>query len=904
VSTPNFVDTLALLPLARRVGSYVYSEHRKGRTPIFDLNGITLSPPIPRSNSGVPCGGMGGGAIGRGVRGEFRRWSLSPGRYRHYVASSSVFGCRIDDTATVLSTEPAASIPPPLRCWLWGSHPSIDLASRSEYHALHPRSWSTFVDPTNSDSGITITERQISPIINDNYTDSSLPATVFEFTVENKGLVPKEVSVFFSFENTDGGDAKDDASHSALVRPNSGVVRKKAEGVQVGGYAGVKGTHVRHRKVVYDVDRPDSQTVVCCSCASDANARECSERDGQYDENLGISLLTPEGTAKVTTSRLTAYNPGDAAQNGALWRHFTKTGDLPQATEGFSAADTVRDGSNDRQSMAVCQRVTVQPGETETLRFSLAWDSPVAYFGTGANLPRRHSTFFPQAGNNDTALAAIALKRSPAWEQAITSWQAPILNNPVLPDWFKAQLYNELYYLSDGGGIWVDSTNGVSNSENGSMDRASGKEISQDDRVAHAEKKMLEVEAASHTAQGDTKIIGQFMYLEGHEYIMYNTSDVHFYASFALAANWPQVQLSVLRDYAQSVSGEDGEVRRLLGEGVIEVRKVKGALVHDLGSPCEHPILKVNAYNFQDVSRWKDLPCKFVLMIVRDVKDNMDFLRSVYPTAVDCMERASELWDKEGDGIIKNEGFPDQTYDVWIAEGVSAYTGGLWVAACFGMSRLAEMMGNEEQKIMYHERAMRGKQIYNDLLWNGEYFNYSERDKNATSIMADQLCGQWWTRLCDLPNVVDDPSKAVKTLGKVYDMNVLRWKEICGGVLNGAVNGMKPDGKVDGSCLQSKEVWTGTTYALASCMILESVHCTEGEEKKKYLMDAAFMTAKGVFSAGWERFGYSFATPEAWDVNGNYRSLGYMRPLSIWGMNYNEVLSEKKGFVRASNANR
>jgi len=32
------------------------------------------------------------------------------------------------------------------------------------------------------------------------------------------------------------------------------------------------------------------------------------------------------------------------------------------------------------------------------------------------------------------------------------------------------------------------------------------------------------------------------------------------------------------------------------------------------------------------------------------------------------------------------------------------------------------------------------------------------------------------------------------------------------------------------------------------------------------------------------RFGYSFATPEAWDAHGHYRSLGYMRPLCIWGM--------------------
>lgn len=33
----------------------------------------------PSACHGVPCGGMGGGSIGRGFRGDFRRWQLIPG---------------------------------------------------------------------------------------------------------------------------------------------------------------------------------------------------------------------------------------------------------------------------------------------------------------------------------------------------------------------------------------------------------------------------------------------------------------------------------------------------------------------------------------------------------------------------------------------------------------------------------------------------------------------------------------------------------------------------------------------------------------------------------------------------------------------------------------------------------
>jgi hypothetical protein len=58
------------------------------------------------------------------------------------------------------------------------------------------------------------------------------------------------------------------------------------------------------------------------------------------------------------------------------------------------------------------------------------------------------------------------------------------------------------------------------------------------------------------------------------------------------------------------------------------------------------------------------------------------------------------------------------------------------------------------------------------------------------------------------------------------------------------------------------------------------------ELQRKDLIEMAYHTAKGIHDAGWQKFGYWFATPEAWEVNGHYRSLGYMRALSIWSMQY------------------
>ena len=51
------------------------------------------------------------------------------------------------------------------------------------------------------------------------------------------------------------------------------------------------------------------------------------------------------------------------------------------------------------------------------------------------------------------------------------------------------------------------------------------------------------------------------------------------------------------------------------------------------------------------------------------------------------MERLDKF-DRDGDGMIENDGFPDQTYDTWAATGVSAYSGGLYVAALSAMREI------------------------------------------------------------------------------------------------------------------------------------------------------------------------------------------------------------------------
>lgn len=95
-----------------------------------------------------------------------------------------------------------------------------------------------------------------------------------------------------------------------------------------------------------------------------------------------------------------------------------------------------------------------------------------------------------------------------------------------------------------------------------------------------------------------------------------------------------------------------------------------------------------------------------------------------------------------------------------------------------------------------------------------------------------------YARACGLLPIVDE-DKARSALEKVYNYNVLK---LMGGK-RGAVNGMLPDGRVDMSSMQSREIWSGVTYAVAASMIHED------------LADIGFQTARGIYEAAWSETG-------------------------------------------------
>ncbi|BAT94661.1 uncharacterized protein HKW66_Vig0190020 [Vigna angularis] len=858
----TFMEAIKMVRLGIRIWSYVREEASHGRKAPIDP--FTRESCKPSASQGVPLGGMGSGSISRGFRGEFRQWQIIPSLCEASPVMANQFSIFISreggnkNFSSVLAPgqhEGLGSSKKPddqgISSWGWnlsGQH--------STYHALFPRAWTVY--DGEPDPELKISCRQISPFIPHNYRESSLPAAVFVYTLVNTGKERAKVSLLFTWANSIGG-----SSHLSGDHVNEPF---RAED-------GVSGVLLYHKTA--KGNPPVTFSIAACET-----------------QNVSVSVLPSFGLSE-----------GSSITAKGMWSKMVKDGQFDQ--ENFNSGRSMPSSLGETLCAAVAATAWVEPHGKCTVAFSLAWSSPKVKFVKGCTFNRRYTKFYGTSEKAAVDLAHDALTNYSRWEEEIEKWQNPILKDETLPEWYKFTLFNELYFLVAGGTIWIDSPLLSSSMRNGQdpareLENAVVKET--EDKVNGRKRTVVERTTdstyESNATTGHNCVdenlyghdndddVGRFLYLEGVEYIMWCTYDVHFYASFALLELFPRIELNIQRDFARAVLCEDGRKVRFLAEGNWGIRKVYGAVPHDLGT--HDPWYEMNAYNIHDTSKWKDLNPKFVLQVYRDfaATGDLQFGIDVWPAVRAAMEYMDQF-DRDGDGLIENDGFPDQTYDTWTVHGVSTYCGCLWLAALQAAAAMALELGDRDFAETCKRKFLKAKPAFEEKLWNGSYFNYdSGSSGNSKSIQADQLAGQWYTASSGLPSLFED-SKIKSALRKVYDFNVMKVK---GGRM-GAVNGMHPNGKVDETCMQSREVWTGVTYGVAATMILAGME------------EEAFTTAEGIFLAGWSEdgYGYWFQTPEAWTMDGHYRSLMYMRPLAIWGMQY--AMNRPKAILEAPKIN-
>ncbi|XP_065870695.1 uncharacterized protein [Euphorbia lathyris] len=848
--TLSFAEKLQLAPLGIRLWRLIREETAKGRGGIID----PFKKRFVTSSHGVPLGAVGSGSIGRSYKGEFQRWQLFPRTCEEKPVLANQFSVFVSRSngkkySSVLCprnpemiNEPAAS---GIGSWDWNLK-----GDNSTYHALYPRAWTIYEGEP--DPELRIVCRQVSPVIPHNYKESSYPVSVFTFTLYNSGNTAADVSLLFTWANSVGGDSE------------------------------FSGQHFNSTKMMED----DVHCVLLHHKTAGAFPPVTFAIAAQGTDGVRISKC-PHFVISGDSQGVTANDMWDEIKEHGSFDNIKPAGVSGPSEPGSSIG------------AAIAASVEIPPDAVRTVTFSLAWDCPEVPFIGGRTYHRRYTKFYGIGGDAAARIAHDAILEHANWESQIEAWQRPILEDKRLPEWYPVTLFNELYYLNSGGTIWTDgsppfhSLSSIGGSKF-SLD-SSGTGLKTIFDISHQNDTAIDIlgrmtsaldqinaPVASNSAFGTNLLkdgeenIGQFLYLEGIEYHMWNTYDVHFYSSFSLLMLFPKLELSVQRDFAAAVMMHDPSKMHLLCNGQCVQRKVLGAVPHDLG--MNDPWFEVNAYCIYDTDRWKDLNPKFVLQVYRDVAATGDkkFAEAVWPSVYVAMAYMDQF-DKDGDGMIENDGFPDQTYDTWSVTGLSAYSGGLWVAALQAASALAQVIGDKGSADYFWARFQKAKVVY-DKLWNGSYFNYDNSgSSNSISIQADQMAGQWYARACGLYPIVDK-EKARSALEKVYNFNVMKVKD----GKRGAVNGMLPDGRVDPTTMQSREIWSGVTYAVAAAMIQEE------------MTDMAFNTASGVYEAGWseEGFGFSFQTPEGWDSDGQYRSLCYMRPLAIWAMQW--ALSKPK----------
>ncbi|CAI5453720.1 unnamed protein product [Caenorhabditis angaria] len=339
--------------------------------------------------TGVPIGGIGCGSIGTDHRMAFNRFSIIPGiKEQTTNIKSNIFIVSVHSKLTgsliYQSLLSAADFNgKALKSWKTMRPENV------KYRGLFPRAWYEF---TLGETGIKILCTQVSPVVPNNYEDTSLPVADFEFEVVNEAEEDVNVSIVFTFRNGTGN-----------AKWNSESICEVQEFCEAEKYTGISLKHkVRGMDLTY--------------------------------------VLGNNGKDVMTTS----FDPN--SNGNEIWKELERSGDLPEKIES----------KNERRELGIAIRtkILVEKSGSNSTIFSLTWFMPKVDFGKncGRSYERRYTRFF----TNPFDISKHAIQQFATWQTHIDAWQNPIIHDESLPDWYRSALFNELYYSVDGSTIWFN----------------------------------------------------------------------------------------------------------------------------------------------------------------------------------------------------------------------------------------------------------------------------------------------------------------------------------------------------------------------------------------------------------------------------------------------------------------
>jgi len=355
---------------------------------------------------GAPVGGFGAGTFSRTYRGDFSRWHIKNGVHKYQTVWTNQFAMfQQQEGGEPVAQVLTATHPENGRLgeWKW-DYP----ANAGDYYALYPKSW---YDYRWEKFPAHVVLEQFSPILPNNYRESSYPVAVYRWHAENPTDKPVTVSVLLSWTNMlgwfrdFGPDMRGSLDHGNF---NRFVDETTASG------------HIKG--ILFDRVHPGGVH---------------EDFDGQW----AIASVDSPG---VEISYQTTFLESKA---GKVWTPFSKDGRLSNDNQSWTS-------SGENLVGAIAVRFTLKAGEKRVVPMIIAWDMPVVEFGSGRKWYKHYTDFYGTAGTNAWKIAKDGLENAAKWSDAIDNWQAQYINDESKPLWYRGELFNEMYILADGGSFW------------------------------------------------------------------------------------------------------------------------------------------------------------------------------------------------------------------------------------------------------------------------------------------------------------------------------------------------------------------------------------------------------------------------------------------------------------------
>ncbi|WP_123283713.1 GH116 family glycosyl hydrolase [Vibrio crassostreae] len=244
----------------------------------------------------------------------------------------------------------------------------------------------------------------------------------------------------------------------------------------------------------------------------------------------------------------------------------------------------------------------------------------------------------------------------------------------------------------------------------------------------------------------------KFLVKECVDYPFFNSLDVYFYGSFSLLYLLPELDGCVMKEFSKAILAEDFTQRRyweyeatpnaeLIDEKYQGVRAIRGAVIHDLGSPFD---IQPDAYSWHNVKEWKDLAPKYILMVYRHYQNTQDIsvVKECWQAVTESIDFLSNLV-AEGDDLPLTRG-TDDTFDNLASHGISIYCASLWVAGLQAASELAQLMGENDLGAGYLARSKKALATVEQTLWDEKegYYHFF-----VTPVQAKHLTGEGYQNL-------------------------------------------------------------------------------------------------------------------------------------------------------------